>query len=136
MKSTAKRLRFIEASLTPLRLYLPRVGVPSAIALRRAALLALLLTTPAAADTPEPGSAEAIARFTTDPRFRASIASVPESATVPSPSDFLGHVAGAAGELHAQRGIQAYYRALAAATPRVRVETIGRTEEGREISSP
>ena len=37
--------------------------------LRRAALLALSLATPAAADTPEPGSAEAIARFTTDPRF-------------------------------------------------------------------
>src|SRR5688572_16265102 len=102
--------------------------------LRRAALLALLMTTPTAADTPEPGSAEAIARFTTDPRFlNAWIASVPESATVPSPSDFLGHVAGASGELTRSARIHAYYRALAAASPRVRVETIGRTEEGRDI---
>jgi hypothetical protein len=100
----------------------------------RAALLALLAATGAAADTPEPGSAEAIARFTTDQRFlNAWIASVPESATVPSPSDFLGHVAGASGELTRSAGIQAYFRALSAASPRVRVETIGRTEEGREI---
>ena len=92
------------------------------------------MTTTAAADTPEPGSAEAIARFTTDPRFlNAWIASVPDSATVPSPSDFLGHVAGAAGELTRSARIHAYFRALAAASPRVRVETIGRTEEGRDI---
>ena len=106
--------------------------------LPRAALLALMMTTApikaAAVDTPEPGSAEAIARFTTDPRFlNAWIASVPESASVPSPSDFLGHVAGAAGQLTSSGRIQAYYRALAQASPRVRVETIGRTEEGREI---
>jgi hypothetical protein len=102
--------------------------------LRRAALLAVLLTRPAAADTPEPGSAEAIARFTTDPRFlNAWIASVPESPTVPSPSDFLGHVAGAAGELTRSARIYAYFRALADTSPRVRVETIGRTEEGRDI---
>ena len=52
---------------------------------------------------------------------------------MPSPSDFLGHVAGAAGELTRSARIHAYYRALAAASPRVRVETIGRTEEGRDI---
>ena len=64
------------------------------------AALAVVMMTPAGADTPEPGSAEAIARFTTDPRFlNAWIASVPESASVPSPSDFLGHVAGATGDV-------------------------------------
>jgi zinc carboxypeptidase len=98
------------------------------------ALLALWMTAIAAADTPEPGSAEAIARFTTDPRFlNAWIASVPESPTVPSPSDFLGHVAGAMGELTRSARIHAYFRALAAASPRVHVETIGRSEEGREV---
>ena len=102
--------------------------------LLRCAALAVFMTTPAGADTPEPGSAEAIARFTTNPRFlNAWIASVPESGTVPSPSDFLGHVAGAAGELTRSARIQAYFRALADSSPRVRVETIGRTEEGREI---
>jgi hypothetical protein len=106
---------------------------------RRGVLLALCLTMAAAgasgaADTPEPGSQEAIRRFTTDARFLSAwISSVPESSTVPSPSDFLGHVAGAAGELTRSARLYAYYRALAAASPRVRVETIGRTEEGREI---
>jgi hypothetical protein len=58
---------------------------------------------------------------------------VPASATVPSPTRYLGRLAGAAGELtHAGR-IQAYFRELARTSPRVRVEVIGRSEEGREI---
>ena len=85
-------------------------------------------------DTPEPGSAEAIAAATTEPRFLSPwVASVPDSATVPSPTKFLGHIAGAPGELTGTVRIYAYYRALAAATPRVRVEVIGHSEEGREI---
>ncbi len=85
-------------------------------------------------DTPEPGSIEAIAQETTDPRYLSSwIASVPDSPTVPSPTDFLGHIAGAANELPNSAKIYAYLRALAAASERVHVEVIGRTEEGREI---
>jgi Zinc carboxypeptidase len=85
-------------------------------------------------DTPEPGSAEAIAAATTEPRFLSPwVASVPASGTVPSPTKFLGHIAGAPGELSNTTKIYGYYRALAAATARVRVETIGRSEEGREI---
>ncbi len=89
---------------------------------------------PYAPDTPEPGSVEAIARFTTDARYVSPwVSYVPESASVPSPSDYLGHVAGAAGELSYSDQISGYVRALATASPRVHVETIGRTEEGREI---
>jgi len=89
---------------------------------------------PYAPDTPEPGSVEAIARDTTEPRFMSPwVAYVPQSRTVPSPSQFLGRIAGAAGALTHAGTIQGYMRALAAATPRVRVETIGRTEEGRDI---
>ncbi|HEY3383074.1 MAG TPA: M14 family zinc carboxypeptidase [Vicinamibacterales bacterium] len=89
---------------------------------------------PKTADRPEAGASEAIARFTTETRFLSPwVASVPASDTVPSPTRFLGHVAGAAGELTPTAKIYAYMRALAAASPRVRVETIGRTEEGREI---
>jgi len=85
-------------------------------------------------DTPEPGSIEAIAQETTDPRYLSSwVASVPDSPTVPSPTDFLGHIAGAADELPNSAKIYAYMRALAAASERVNVEVIGRTEEGREI---
>jgi hypothetical protein len=97
-------------------------------------LLAGASPAPFAPDRPEPGSVEAIARFTTDPRFLSPwVAYVPASATVPSPSRWLGHVAGAAGELtHAGR-IQAYFGELARTSPRVRVQVIGRSEEGREI---
>ncbi|HUG54902.1 MAG TPA: M14 family zinc carboxypeptidase [Vicinamibacteria bacterium] len=87
-----------------------------------------------AADVPEPGSAEAIAAATTEPRFLSPwVASVPEHSTVPSPKDYLGHIAGAPGELTRSAKIYGYYRALAAATPRVKVETIGTSEEGRDI---
>ena len=87
-----------------------------------------------AADVPEPGSREAIAAATTEPRFSSPwVDSIPESATVPSPTDFLGHIAGAPGELSDTSQIFGYFRALAAASPRVRVEVIGTTEEGRDI---
>jgi Zinc carboxypeptidase len=103
-------------------------------------LLALLLAAGfgaslgAAADTPEPGAREAIAAATTDPKFLSPWTSdVPASPTVPSPTRHLGHIIGAPGELTRTPKIYAYYRALAAATPRVRVETIGRSEEGRDL---
>jgi len=87
-----------------------------------------------APDIPEPGSVEAIAAATTDPKFlNPWISYVPESPDVPSPSDFLGHIAGAPGELSRTTDIYGYFRALAAASPRVTVETIGKTEEGRDI---
>ncbi|MDH3402557.1 MAG: M14 family zinc carboxypeptidase [Acidobacteriota bacterium] len=87
-----------------------------------------------APDVAEPGSVEAIARFTTDPRFvNPWVAYVPESAAVPSPADYLGHVAGAAGELTGTAKLYGYLAALAAASPRVHLEEIGRTEEDRPI---
>jgi hypothetical protein len=87
-----------------------------------------------APDTPEPGSVEAIAAATTDPRFSNPwVAYVPESSSVPSPSDYLGHIAGAPGHLSRTAQVFGYLRALDAASPRVKVETIGRTEEGRDI---
>jgi len=90
--------------------------------------------TTAAPDSPEAGSIEAIAQETTDPRFSSPwVASVPESAEIPSPTDFLGHIAGAADELPNSATIYAYLRALAEASDRVSIEVIGRTEEGREI---
>ncbi|MBE3071730.1 MAG: peptidase, partial [Acidobacteria bacterium] len=89
---------------------------------------------PFAPDTPEPGSVEAIAKYTTEPRFGNQwVAYLPDSATVPSPTKFLGHVVGAPGELSSTTKIYGYFRALAGATPRVRVEVIGRSDEGRDI---
>src|ERR1700719_2509655 len=85
-------------------------------------------------DIPEPGSAEAIAVATTDPHFVSPwVSYIPQSDTVPSPEKFLGRIMGAPGELLGTEKSYAYARALAAASARVRVFTIGHSEEGREI---
>src|ERR1700686_3214930 len=85
-------------------------------------------------DIAEPGSAQAIAVATTDPHYVSPWGSyVPQSNTVPSPEKFLGRIMGAPGELLGTEKTYAYARALAASSPRVRVFTIGHSEEGREI---
>ncbi|MQA29325.1 MAG: hypothetical protein GEU82_05710, partial [Luteitalea sp.] len=58
---------------------------------------------------------------------------LPASDTVPTPLDFLGRVVGAPGELTYAKDIQRYYAALAGASPRARLLTIGTSEEGRDI---
>jgi hypothetical protein len=89
---------------------------------------------PYAPDTPEPGSVEAIAKLTTEARFgNPWVAYVPASDTVPSPTRYLGHVVGAEGELTHTAQIYGYFRKLAETSPRVHVQVIGRTEEGRDI---
>ena len=88
----------------------------------------------AAPDTPEPGSVEEIARATTETRFLSPwVAYLPASATVVSPRAYLHRIPGAAGELVNSATTYAYCRALAESSPRVRLFTIGRSEEGREI---
>src|ERR1700719_3346412 len=101
------------------------------------ALASALLVSSAVAQGPdiaEPGSVEAIAAATTDPHYVSPwVSYVPQSDTVPSPEKFLGRIMGAPGELLGTEKTYAYARALAAASPRVRVFTIGRSEEGRDI---
>jgi hypothetical protein len=87
-----------------------------------------------APDTPEAGSVEAIAAATTDPHYVSPwVSYVPQSDTVPSPQKFLGRIMGAPGELLGTEKTYAYARALATASPRVKVFTIGKSEEGRDI---
>ncbi|HEY2290554.1 MAG TPA: M14 family zinc carboxypeptidase, partial [Thermoanaerobaculia bacterium] len=62
-----------------------------------------------------------------------SVSYVPDSATVPSPTKVLGHFVGAPDELSRVADVHGYFRKLAAATDRVRVEVIGTSEEGREM---
>lgn len=52
---------------------------------------------------------------------------------IPTPRDVLGYDIGAPKKLTYYADMLKYYRALARATPRVRVETIGRSDEGREL---
>ncbi|HEV7506641.1 MAG TPA: M14 family zinc carboxypeptidase [Thermoanaerobaculia bacterium] len=88
-----------------------------------------------APDVPEPGSVERIKELTTAPEFLPeSVAYVPDSATVPSPTKVLGHIVGAPDELSRVADVHGYFRRLAAASDRVKVMTIGTSEEGREMT--
>src|SRR5688500_6836569 len=104
---------------------------------RPAALVAfaLLAAAPVAAQQSiDAEYARLVREDTSDPLFLpATDATLPEHASVPSPKDHFGTVIGAPGVMHRTSEIYAYYRALAAATPRVRVQTVGTTEEGREL---
>jgi hypothetical protein len=72
--------------------------------------------------------------FTTEPFFLTPLVDhLPASETVPTPLDFLGYVAGAADILTYPADIHRYMRAVAEASPRVEVFSIGETEEGREM---
>src|SRR3984885_8290450 len=95
---------------------------------------ALLHAQATGADTPEAGSVEEIAQATTEPRFLSPwVSYLPASATVVSPRAFLPRTPGAPGELVNSATAYAYCRALAASSPRVRLCTLGRSEEGRDI---
>ena len=74
-----------------------------------------------------------IKEFTTDPHFLTSYVNyLPASDAVPTPLDVLGHIAGARDILTYTKDINRYMRALAEASPRVKVFPAGTTEEGRE----
>jgi hypothetical protein len=89
---------------------------------------------PWAPDRAEPGSVEKIREFTTGPEYLPeSVAYVPESDTVPSPTEGLGRLVGTPDELSRVADVHGYFRKLDEASDRVRVEVIGESEEGREI---
>jgi hypothetical protein len=76
----------------------------------------------------------AIRKFTTRPDFNSPLTDyLPASATVPTPLKVLGHIAGAPDYLPYTADVHRYFRALAASSPRVRVFSIGRSEEGHEM---
>ena len=111
-------------------LRLPRIALALAVPI----VLASPSARAQAPDKPEPGSIAAFAAATTEARFITPwVAYIPEIQGIPSPTKHLGHIVGAPGELTNTTKIYAYYRALSAATRRVRVEVIGTSEEGREI---
>jgi len=75
-----------------------------------------------------------IREYTTEPFFLSSLVDyLPASATVPTPKAVLGDIAGARNNLPYSKEVYTYMRMLAKATPRVRVYSIGTTEEGREM---
>jgi hypothetical protein len=109
---------------------------PNLVLLASLACLAALRPAQAqpAADTAEAGSVQEIAAATTEARFLSPwVAYLPASASVVSPRAFLHRIPGAPGELVDSAAAYAYCRALAGSSPRVRLFSIGRSEEGRDI---
>jgi hypothetical protein len=75
-----------------------------------------------------------IRKYTTAPYFTSPLVDyLPESKTVPTPEAVLGDVAGAPGILPYAEDVYRYMRLLEKNSPRVKVYSIGTTEEGREM---
>jgi hypothetical protein len=75
-----------------------------------------------------------IHKYTTDPAFTSPLVDyLPASKTVPTPAKVLGDVSGAPDMLPYAEDVYKYFRMLEASSPRVKVFTIGHSEEGREM---
>lgn len=105
--------------------------------IRQTLVALILLIIPASAGLAQQSMDEDFARavreWTTRPEFMSPLVDhLPRVKGVPSPKDFLGYHIGEPKRLTKTERIYGYYRALAAASPRVKVISIGRTDEGRE----
>jgi hypothetical protein len=75
-----------------------------------------------------------ILKYTTDKSFVSPLVNyLPASKTVPTPEKVLGDISGAPDMLPYAEDVYKYFRMLEAASPRVKVFSIGHTEEGREM---
>ncbi|HUX44609.1 MAG TPA: M14 family zinc carboxypeptidase [Terracidiphilus sp.] len=75
-----------------------------------------------------------ILKYTTDKSFVSPLVNyLPASKTVPTPEKVLGDVSGAPNMLPYAEDVYKYFRMLQTASPRVKVFTIGHSEEGREM---
>src|SRR5579863_3967747 len=74
-----------------------------------------------------------IRQYTTEKFFSTELVDhLPASDSVPTPEKVLGYIVGTPQKLTYTKDIYRYMRALEQATPRVKVFSIGRSEEGRE----
>src|SRR5438132_7462000 len=75
-----------------------------------------------------------IREYTTETFFNSPLTDyLPASPNVPTPKAVLGDVSGAPGKLPYAEDVYRYMRMLEKASPRVKVYSIGTTEEGREM---
>src|SRR5256885_17120783 len=87
-----------------------------------------------AASTDDGEFARLVKEWTTRPEFMSPLVDhLPKVAGIPSPKDVLGHHIGEPKKLTYYADIVKYYRALAAATPRVKVISIGKSNEDRDL---
>ncbi len=75
-----------------------------------------------------------IKEYTTEPFFLSSLVDyMPAAKGVPTPTAVLGDIAGAPNKLPYSKEVYEYMRLLEKSSPRVKVFSIGTTEEGREM---
>ena len=75
-----------------------------------------------------------IKEYLQDPRITTELVDhLPASSTVPTPLKFLGRIVGTPGELTYAKDMYRYFDGLDAASDRIKVWRIGKTEEGRDI---
>src|ERR1035438_9310292 len=117
--------------------------------MRIAWLVASLVSLPLFAQTAAPGPfklgrdanqavdeeyTKKIREYTTEPFFNSPLTDyLPASKTVPTPKTVLGDVAGAPNILPYTHEVYTYMRMLEKASPRVKVFSIGKSEEGRDM---
>lgn len=75
-----------------------------------------------------------IRALTSEPRFNTDLTDhLPADPRVPTPLAVLGYVPGAVGRLSRVADINRYFRALDAASDRIRVFSLGMSDDGREM---
>ena len=75
-----------------------------------------------------------IREHTTGPEFTTELVDhLPASSRVPTPLKVLGHISGEAGKLTYSADVNRYMRELEKSTKRVKVFSMGKSEEGREM---
>lgn len=80
------------------------------------------------------GYGQRIHEYTTEPFFLTEyVDHLPASKTIPTPEKFLGHIVGAPNVLTYSSQCAAYMRLLEKSSKRVKVVSLGKSEEGREM---
>src|SRR3954466_6511473 len=114
-----------------------RLGVAAAAALLGAATLPAQQNVTETRDPKQRQDddfAKAYTQWTGEAKYGSPLVDhLPKVAGIPTPKDVIGYHVGAPFKLTYYADLLRYYRALAKATPRVKIETIGKSDEGREL---
>src|SRR5262249_22624054 len=117
------------------RMYTHPMALTHSARVYGALALALLPLAPALAQSQPQDTefAKLVREWTTKPEFLSPLVDhLPKVAGIPTTKDVLGYYVGTPKKLTRVADLNRYYRALAAASPRVKVLPAGATDENRE----
>ena len=108
--------------------------------IRTVALVAICFASPCLASAQQAIDSAYSARIKeltpTDPHWKFTtelVETLPASSTVPTPLKVLGYVPGTIGKLSYVADINRYFNAVASSSPRTRLFSFGKSDEGREM---